>query len=119
RHGGDFRAPGSGPRAGEPEHGSGSSGALKKIRRPGRAGRGGPGRRWSGSVAARPKQGQEESMVSINRLFLIGNLARDPELRYTPQGKALCELVLAVDGKSGAESEKSTSFIPITVWEKN
>lgn len=58
-------------------------------------------------------------MVPINRLFLSGNLARDPELRHTPQGKAVCELVLAVDGVSRAEGKKRASFIPVTVWEKS
>lgn len=57
-------------------------------------------------------------MVSFNRLYLIGNLARDPEIRYTPQGKAVCELVVAVDAPSRAEGEKSASFFPVTVWEK-
>lgn len=57
-------------------------------------------------------------MASFNRVLLIGNLARDPELRHTPQGKAVCEFTLAVDGSSQAGAEKKTHFIPVTAWEK-
>ena len=57
-------------------------------------------------------------MASYNRALLIGNLTRDPELRHTPQGKAVCEFTLAVDGVPRSEGEKSADYIPITVWEK-
>jgi single-strand DNA-binding protein len=57
-------------------------------------------------------------MVSFNRVNLIGNLTRDPELRFTPQDKAVCEFVMAVDGTSRADGEKTAGFFPITVWEK-
>ncbi len=53
-------------------------------------------------------------MASFNRVLLIGNLTRDPELRHTPQGKAVCEFTLAVD----EIGEKKPSFFPVTVWEK-
>lgn len=57
-------------------------------------------------------------MASYNRVNLIGNLTRDPELRSTPQGKAVCEFVMAVDGVSRGDGQKNTGFFPITVWEK-
>lgn len=57
-------------------------------------------------------------MVSFNRLILIGNLARDPELRYTGQGKPVCEFVLAVDGSGREGGEIAAGFFPVTAWEK-
>jgi len=57
-------------------------------------------------------------MVSFNRLILMGNLARDPELRYTPQGKPVCDLVLAVDGAGREGGEITAGFFAVTAWEK-
>lgn len=42
---------------------------------------------------------KESSMPSFNRIILAGNLTRDPELRYTPNGKAVCGCALAVNRK--------------------
>lgn len=61
-------------------------------------------------------------MASINRVVLVGNLTRDPELRHTPSGTAVCSLRLAVntrrkDGASGEWIEKANYF-DITVWGK-
>jgi single-strand DNA-binding protein len=59
-------------------------------------------------------------MASINRVVLVGNLTRDPELRHTPSGMAVCSLRLAVntrrkDGASGQWVEKPNYF-DVTVW---
>jgi single-strand DNA-binding protein len=59
-------------------------------------------------------------MANINRVVLVGNLTRDPELRHTPTGTAVCSLRLAVntrrkDGASGEWTEKPNYF-DITVW---
>lgn len=59
-------------------------------------------------------------MVSLNRVFLIGNLTRDPELRYTPQGAGVCEFAIAInrtwnDKKTG-EKREEVSFIDISTW---
>ena len=59
-------------------------------------------------------------MASINRVVLVGNLTRDPELRHTPSGMAVCSLRLAVntrrkDQASGQWVEKPNYF-DITVW---
>ena len=59
-------------------------------------------------------------MASINRVTLVGNLTRDPELRHTPSGTAVCKLRLAVntrqkDGTTGEWSEKPNYF-DVTVW---
>ena len=36
-------------------------------------------------------------MASVNKAILIGNLGRDPELRYTPSGQAVCNFTLATN----------------------
>ena len=60
-------------------------------------------------------------MPSVNLVLLSGRLTRDPELKYTAQGTALCKLGLAVSrfykGKDG-EKKEDTLFIDVTVWEK-
>jgi single-strand DNA-binding protein len=58
--------------------------------------------------------------ASINRVVLVGNLTRDPELRHTPSGMAVCSLRLAVntrrkDAATGQWTEKPNYF-DITVW---
>ena len=46
-------------------------------------------------------------MANLNRVLLIGNLTRDPELRYTPKGTAVTEIGLAVNRiYSGEDGEK-------------
>ena len=59
-------------------------------------------------------------MASINRVVLVGNLTRDPELRHTAGGSAVCSLRLAVntrrkDQSTGEWGEKP-NFFDITVW---
>jgi single-strand DNA-binding protein len=58
-------------------------------------------------------------MSTLNRVFLMGNLTRDPEVRYTPTGTAVGELGLAVNenykNKAG-ETVESTVFVDIEVW---
>lgn len=49
----------------------------------------------------------------LNRVILIGRLTRDPELRYTPNGKAVCNFTLAINRKFKREE---TDFIDIVVW---
>ena len=46
----------------------------------------------------------------------IGRLVRDPEVRYTQSGKAVCRFTLAID--DGWGEKKKTYFIPVTCWEK-
>lgn len=55
-------------------------------------------------------------MASYNRVSLMGNLTRDPEIRYTPQGTPVGQFGLAVNRKRG-ESEETT-FVEIIVWSK-
>lgn len=60
-------------------------------------------------------------MVSLNRVLLIGNLTKDPELRYTPSGTPVANLRLAVNStykdQSGARKEE-TCFVTVVVWAK-
>jgi single-strand DNA-binding protein len=60
-------------------------------------------------------------MPNINTVILAGRLTRDPELRYTPSGTAVCRLGLAstryFKGKDG-EKKEDTLFVDVTVWEK-
>ncbi|MCU0796731.1 MAG: single-stranded DNA-binding protein [Akkermansiaceae bacterium] len=58
-------------------------------------------------------------MANLNKVLLIGNLTRDPELRYTPKGTAVADLGLAVnrrvsDGAGNWSDE--TTFVDVTVW---
>ncbi len=56
----------------------------------------------------------------FNRIILIGNLTKDPELRYTPQGTPVCSIRLACTTKyKAADSMKEeTLFIDVVVWGK-
>jgi len=53
----------------------------------------------------------------LNRIVLIGRLTKDPELRYTPNGKAVAGFTLAVDRPfKNQQGERETDFINIVVW---
>jgi single-strand DNA-binding protein len=53
----------------------------------------------------------------LNRVILIGRLVKDPELRYTPAGVAVCTMTLAVDRPfTNQNKEKEADFIPIVTW---
>ncbi len=60
-------------------------------------------------------------MASYNKVMLIGNLTRDPEVRYTPKGSAVCDIGLAVNrvytSDSGEKVEEVT-FVDIVLWAK-
>lgn len=58
-------------------------------------------------------------MKNYNNIFLLGNLTRDPELRYTEEGKAFIDIGLAVNKKwtnSQGEQKSSVDYINITGW---
>ena len=60
-------------------------------------------------------------MANLNKVFLIGNLTRDPELRYTPGGTAVANLGIAVNRKfkdSSGELKEEVCFLTVTVWDK-
>src|SRR5882757_6210791 len=60
-------------------------------------------------------------MAQLNRVFLMGNLTRDPELRRLPSGTAVTELGLALNrsfmGKDG-EKREEVVFVDVTVWDR-
>lgn len=54
-----------------------------------------------------------------NRVILIGRLTADPELAYTPNGKAVCKMGLAVDSPyNNAEGKRDTVFVNLKAWNK-
>ncbi len=58
-------------------------------------------------------------MASYNKVMLLGNLTRDPEVKYTPKGTAVTELGLAVNRTyttDGGEKREETTFVDITMW---
>jgi len=59
-------------------------------------------------------------MASFNKVILVGNLTRDPELRHVGSGTAVCELGLAVSrtwfDKSANDKKEETTFVDVTLW---
>ena len=59
-------------------------------------------------------------MASFNRVILIGNLTRDPEVKYTPGGTAVTDIGLAINryftDKNSNERKEETTFVDVTLW---
>ena len=58
-------------------------------------------------------------MPALNRVQLIGNLGKDPETRFTPSGKKVCNFSLAVDRRwksSEGEIKESTDWFNLEAW---
>ena len=60
-------------------------------------------------------------MANLNRVLLIGNLTRDPEVRHTPKGTAVADLGLAINrtlsgGEDGQERREEVTYVDVTVW---
>jgi len=58
-------------------------------------------------------------MANLNKVMLIGNLTRDPEVKYTPKGTAVAEVSLAVNrtySTDGGEKREETTFIDVELW---
>ena len=58
-------------------------------------------------------------MASFNKVLLLGNLTRDPEVRYTPKGSAVADLGLAVNRTyttEGGEKREEVTFVDVTFW---
>lgn len=59
-------------------------------------------------------------MASFNKVILVGNLTRDPELRHIPSGTAVCEIGLAVNrfwfDKQTNTRKEETTFVDVTLW---
>jgi single-strand DNA-binding protein len=61
-------------------------------------------------------------MANLNRVMLIGNLTRDPEVRHTPSGKTVAELGLAINRvwyNDQNQKQEETTFVDITLWGRN
>lgn len=57
--------------------------------------------------------------MSFNKIIVVGNLGRDPELRYTPQGAAVCSFTMATNEKrrdKSGEMQDVTTWFKITLW---
>ncbi len=60
-------------------------------------------------------------MANFNKVYLIGNLTRDPELRVTPKGTAICQFGIAVNRQFKDETgamRDDTTFVDIEAWGK-
>jgi single-strand DNA-binding protein len=58
-------------------------------------------------------------MASFNKILVVGNLGRDPELRYTPQGTAVCHFTMASNERrrdKAGEQQDITTWFKVTVW---
>src|SRR5215212_3863435 len=60
-------------------------------------------------------------MASFNKVILVGNLTRDPEIRYTPKGSAVCDLGLAVNRNyttDNGEKREEVTFVDVVLWSR-
>ena len=60
-------------------------------------------------------------MASVNKVILIGNLGRDPEMRYTPQENAVCNFTVATNEKwtdKAGQKQEHTEWHRVVVWGK-
>ena len=60
-------------------------------------------------------------MASFNKVILLGNLTRDPEVRYTPKGSAVCDLGLAVNRNytlESGEKREEVTFVDVVLWSR-
>lgn len=58
-------------------------------------------------------------MANLNKVMLIGNLTRDPELRYTPKGTAVADIGLAINrvwSNDQGQKQEETTFVDVTLW---
>src|SRR5205814_5565065 len=57
--------------------------------------------------------------MSFNKIIIVGNLGRDPELRYTPQGTAVCDFSVATNERrkdQSGEMKDETTWFKVTFW---
>ena len=58
-------------------------------------------------------------MANLNKVLLLGNLTRDPELRYTPKGTAVADIALAINrvwNNEQNQRQEETTYVDITLW---
>ena len=59
--------------------------------------------------------------MSFNKIIIVGNLGRDPELRYTPQGTPVCSFSLATNDRRkdrNGEMQDQTTWFRVTLWNR-
>src|SRR5919201_120953 len=62
-------------------------------------------------------------MPNLNSVHLMGNLTRDPEVRYTPKGTAVCDISIAINRilpaeQEGGERLEEVTYVDVTLWGK-
>ena len=60
-------------------------------------------------------------MASFNKVILLGNLTRDPEVRYTPKGSAVCDLGVAINRQytlDSGEKREEVTFVDVVLWSR-
>jgi len=60
-------------------------------------------------------------MPSFNKVILLGNLTRDPEVRYTPKGSAVCDLGIAVNRQytlDSGEKREEVTYVDVVLWSR-
>lgn len=60
-------------------------------------------------------------MASLNKVMLIGNITRDPEIKYTPKGSAVTDIGVALNRvytMENGEKREETTFVDVTLWGK-
>ena len=58
-------------------------------------------------------------MASLNKVMLIGNLTRDPDMRYTPKGSAVADIAIAVNRMYSAENgdkREEVTYVDVVLW---
>jgi single-strand DNA-binding protein len=60
-------------------------------------------------------------MPNLNSVHLMGNLTRDPEVRYTPKGTAVCDISIAINRilpaeQEGGERREEVTYVDVTLW---
>lgn len=58
-------------------------------------------------------------MANLNKVMIIGNVTRDPEIKYTPKGSAVVDIGIAVNRTftpEGGERREETTYIDVTLW---
>lgn len=66
------------------------------------------------------KEREEKKMPNLNKVFLIGNLTKDVELHYTPSGKAVVNITVAINRRYtvNEEMKEDVAFVPVVLWGK-
>ncbi len=60
-------------------------------------------------------------MASFNKVILLGNLTRDPEVRYTPKGSAVCDLGIAINRSytlDSGEKREEVTYVDVVLWSR-